>query len=73
MNDNPAIGMTYGLLVFVAFCILVVALFTTQESIEETPTTPTTSPTHTHTVTHTITPTPTPQIDRAITPTEELK
>lgn len=72
MNDNPAIGMTYGLLVFVAFCILVAALFTTQESIEEAPPHPTaTKHTHTHTVTHTIT--PTPAIDRAITPAEELK
>lgn len=70
MNDNPAIGMTYGLLVFVAFCILVVALFTTQENTEEAPPHPAQS-THTHTVTHTIT--PTPAIDRAITPAEELK
>lgn len=72
MNDNPVLALILAPLAFVAFCILVAALFTTQESIEETPTTSTaTKHTHTHTVTHTIT--PTPQIDRAITPTEELK
>lgn len=66
MDDNPSAALVIAPLLFVAFCILVVSLFTTQENKEEIQ-----APKSTHTVTHTHT--ITPQIDRAITPTEELK